>query len=143
MGGMKNGMEIRTTVLVVEDHEDSREMLEIVLSDAGFHVFSVATAAAALERLRAGGVHFMITDFNLEGGSTGAWLLDKAAEEGLLDDVGAILYSAYPNLRAPDRLSRVLVHRKPIDIANLLGDVRRGMERPSCRGVRILPSATA
>ncbi len=55
-------------VLVVDDEQDIREMVEEALSREGFSVASASTAEEALERLkRLGKVHLVIADLTLPG----------------------------------------------------------------------------
>jgi PAS domain S-box-containing protein len=52
-------------VLVVEDDDDGRELLEMVLNDYGAHVTAVASAGAALETLSRGGHDVLVSDIGL------------------------------------------------------------------------------
>ncbi len=54
-------------VLVVEDDAPIRELLDIVLRSAGFDVWMVASAEAALERLRGATPSIAIVDWSLPG----------------------------------------------------------------------------
>lgn len=67
----------RRTILVVEDDQNVRRVLNIALSRAGFAVAEVETGAEALTLLQAGGVSGMLLDMSLRDQGTGdvlAWL---------------------------------------------------------------------
>jgi CheY-like chemotaxis protein len=64
-------------VLIVEDHADSRHILEQCLMSIGVTVLTAGTAEDALERLD--GVEVVVTDFALPGES-GVWLLERINE---------------------------------------------------------------
>ena len=52
-------------VLVVEDDDDGRELLEMVLLDYGATVTAVSNAEDAMERLREGGLDILVSDIGL------------------------------------------------------------------------------
>jgi CheY-like chemotaxis protein len=61
-------------VVLVEDHEDSRDVLEQMLRFSGALVTSVATARAALDTLPQADI--VLTDLSMPG-EDGIWLLDR------------------------------------------------------------------
>lgn len=52
-------------VLVVEDELPQRELLELMLGQAGYTVESVEDGAAALQRIEAGGLDLVLLDINI------------------------------------------------------------------------------
>jgi len=107
-------------LLIVEDDLDGREMLTELFRMHGWQVTPVSSTGAAMVELRAGGFDVVISDENLEGAS-GAAMLREAAREGLLQNVGALVYTAEPGqLELPPGV-RVL--HKPMGITTLLEDV--------------------
>src|SRR3954454_10099673 len=66
-------------VLIAEDHEDSRLVLEQCLSAEGAHVVRVASAQAALKALDDQLIDVVITDYAMPG-ETGIGLLDRVRE---------------------------------------------------------------
>lgn len=65
-------------VLVVEDHEDSRDMMRQLLEHAGMVVTAVASAEDALAVARSRTLAAAITDLSLGGGvRDGVWLLNQ------------------------------------------------------------------
>jgi two-component system phosphate regulon response regulator PhoB len=54
------------TIMVVDDHEDSRELLAVALSCVGFEVMSYETAEDALEAACSSAPALVVTDLTLE-----------------------------------------------------------------------------
>jgi len=106
-------------VLVVEDDEDSREMLLAFLGTEGYEVAGTATAEDGLHQLDTGEFGMVITDHRLPG-KTGSWMLEQAAARGLLQSVGALLWSADPDPRCE---AKVKVLQKPVDLDRLLHEI--------------------
>ncbi|MFP4030840.1 MAG: sensor histidine kinase [Desulfococcaceae bacterium] len=57
----------RTTVLLVDDEEDIRDILSIVLTDMGYDVLVVADGAAALSAFRESNPPIVLTDIKMPG----------------------------------------------------------------------------
>jgi CheY-like chemotaxis protein len=74
----------RPKLLLVEDEPLIRDLLEMVLSEAGFDTVSAAAGQEAIERLRTGANDFrgMITDVRLSDGHSG-WDLARLARTQL------------------------------------------------------------
>lgn len=118
-------------ILVVEDDPDSRDLLVEVFRMHGWSVTAVANVESGLEHLRGDHFDLVITDENLDDG-TGSTMLREAKEEGLLDDVGVILYTA--QLGRIDVPSGVRVLRKPKGLAELFDEAKNDVvEPPSSR----------
>ena len=63
---LSDGPSARPTVLLVEDHSDSRQMYEAFLSEA-FEVLTASDGTRALDVVRAARLDLLITDFSLPG----------------------------------------------------------------------------
>lgn len=114
-------------LLVVEDDQDGREMLTELFRMNAWQVTPVPSTEAAMLALRAGGVDVVIADENLEGAS-GSAMLREASHEGLLVNVGALMYTAEPGqLDVP---AGVRVLHKPMGIRRLLEEVTAAREPP-------------
>lgn len=109
----------RPQVLVVEDDEDSRDMLVAFLASEGYDVVGTANAEEGMEQLRSRAFGMVVSDYRLPG-RTGAWMLRQAREAGLLRDVGALLWSADTN---PEPVAGVKIVKKPVDLDTLLLDI--------------------
>ena len=55
------------TILIVEDHDDVREMLKILLESEHFHVLEAATGAEALTAVKTGRPNVILMDLALPG----------------------------------------------------------------------------
>jgi DNA-binding NtrC family response regulator len=121
-------------LLIVEDDQDGREMLTELFRMHAWEVTPVPSTAAAMVELRAGGFDVVISDENLEGAS-GSAMLREASKEGLLRDVGALMYTAEPgDLELPPGV-RVL--KKPLGIAQLVDEVTAALAEPPGSGERL------
>ena len=123
-------------VLVVDDEEDTRDLLATALGHAGAEVETVATAAEALEALRARRPDVLVCDIGMPGVDGYALLAQVRSltpEEGGL--VPAVALTAYAR---PDDRRRALsagyqVHlAKPVDPDGLISVVAQmaGRHRP-------------
>lgn len=111
-------------ILFVEDHDDTRELLCELLRASGFDIEGVASAEQGLARLRTGAFGVLITDHWLQGGQSGSWLVNQAADEGILPPtIVCTAERALPNLPAG-----VSVVKKPVDIDRLLEEIARATE---------------
>lgn len=79
-------------ILYVEDDEDIRETMTMLLEREGYVVTAVANAEAALDALGAGAFELLLTDYSLPG-ENAAWLLRTAEERGTLGDTPVIVLS--------------------------------------------------
>lgn len=105
-----------TKLLYVEDDEDLRGLVATALADNGYDVTEVGSAEDALDRLDGARFDALLTDYNLPG-ETGAWLLARASERGLLRQTPAIVLTSE---RKPHGVDGFVVLRKPVDFALLL-----------------------
>jgi CheY-like chemotaxis protein len=101
-----------TRILVVEDHEDSRDFLEQVLTHAGASVTAAGSAREAFGVLD--GIDLVITDYSMPG-DTGGWLLERVRERPR--PVPVIVLTGYADLHGHElaRAPFASVLRKPID----------------------------
>ena len=114
-------------VLVVEDHDDSRDILEQVLSHAGAHVVAVSNARAALSLVS--DVDIVVTDFAMPG-EDGCWLLRQG--EGGPHRVPVIVVTGFGDNADVRRASFARVLSKPTDPWRLCADIREVLEQRHC-----------
>lgn len=109
-------------ILVVEDDQDTRDILVEFFTSHGYAVTAVATAEAGLEELKDESTDVVLSDNQLDGGRSGSWMLRRAYADGLLRRVAAVMYTADDPPEVP-LVVRVL--RKP----SPLGEIERTAER--------------
>lgn len=110
------------TILIVEDAEDTLEVMTLVFEAVGYRVLSAESIVGALGLLRGGErIDVILSDYNLVDGS-GVAMIRKAVVEGLLDlaITPALICTACENVEAPPN---VPVLHKPIDPMVLLREV--------------------
>ncbi len=108
-------------ILLVEDDEDTRQMMAIALERAGFGVQQAATVDEAIALLRVGRYDLVLTDYDLPD-RTGATLLRQGAREGILYDAIAVVVTAHPD---PEGIDGFEVLRKPLDLSRFLRQIRK------------------
>jgi two-component system, OmpR family, response regulator len=123
-------------VLVVDDNDDSRDLLGQALTEAGAMVWLASSARDALTMLN--DVDVVVTDYVMPG-ETGVWLLERANARAR--PVPVIVLTAYADLHAVELASapfaRVL--RKPVDpLGGLPGGARRRAPGAGGRGMKLL-----
>jgi DNA-binding NtrC family response regulator len=112
-------------ILVVEDHEDSRELMAEILRRTGRH--SIALAAntnEGLRYLRATAYDLVVTDVRFSDGS-GVEMLDQAEDEGLLATTSVAVWSAMDGLRHEVRARGAQFIAKPVDADRVFALIER------------------
>ena len=89
-------------VLVVEDEDFTRNMVNELLGTSGLEVLSVASVAQALKNLDEFDPHVVLTDLDLGHGPDGADLLTKVAEERPWTGMVVMTAHASPELAITD-----------------------------------------
>ncbi len=106
------------TILVVEDHEDTRRALSRVLQQKGFDVTAAGSVAAAVEQFSIICPDLMICDIGLSDG-TGWELMDKLHEQGPVRAIAVSGYGMDHDLRRSRDAGFIEHLTKPINISNL------------------------
>ena len=116
-------------VVVVEDHGDSREILEQML---GFYGAVVKTVSTALDALAAATqADIIVTDFALPPGEDGVWLLEQVNRQPR--PIPVVLVSGFAENQVA-RLDAAPFARKllkPIDPERLCEEVARILRTPA------------
>jgi DNA-binding NtrC family response regulator len=99
-------------VLYVEDDDDLRSVLCLLLSSDGFNVTAVSSAEEALKQLSKHTFAAMLTDYSLPPRNA-AWLLAQAKTRGLLDETAVVVFSGE---QRPSGIDGYRYLRKPADI---------------------------
>ena len=116
------------TVLVIEDHPDQRELLELVLQREGYRVITAANGEEALEKLEKEEVHLALSDIMMPK-MDGLQLLRKVRGNPALKNIYLILITA--RIQEGDRVRGLDLGaddyiNKPFSFSELLARVRVG-----------------
>jgi len=114
-------------ILVVEDEEQVRMLMQHVLLSAGYAVDAVASAGAAFDRLDAAAYDLVLTDDRLPDGR-GVRIADAAQGKGM----AAVVITGYMMQSAMADLNRHQHLMKPVRPAELVEAIGRQLERADC-----------
>ena len=113
----------RCNVLIVEDHDDSRNMLARLLGRYGYQICTAATVAEGLARLD--GQHCAILDVNLPDG-LGTVILARIRSESRATRVAILTATSDPRtLNEVGSLQPDRIFHKPLNFDALLAWLRR------------------
>ena len=121
--GILNDVTMSSTsreILLVEDDDDTRQLLAVALEAQGYRVAQAGDAERGLEALRGGRFDLVLSDYDLPG-KTGAAMLREAHRGGLLDGAATLIVTAHPD---PTGVEDVTLVRKPLDLEKFLLQVR-------------------
>ena len=131
----------KARVLLVDDDEDMRELLALVLSQDGCEIRQAGDVNGGLSLLREGGFHLVITDYELPDGS-GGQLLSQASREGLLEGCAVLVVTGHPD---PEDVGQAPVVAKPFDpeavrtqVRHLLRTAPEAAPAPSAAGIELV-----
>ena len=102
------------SVLVVEDHEDLREMLAVLLESEGFRVRTAANGVEALQRL----------DLMMPIMSGDQFRARQLADPRFRDVPVICMTAAHDGRLRAERMHATAYFQKPVDFDQLLGVVR-------------------
>ena len=106
-------------MLVVEDHDDSREMLELSLEYAGALVTAASSARRALEISATARPDIVVTDLAMPG-EDGVWLAEQIRARGARMPIIALSgYAPAFAKRLTGALFTVVLH-KPVDPSHVV-----------------------
>ena len=111
---------VRPNLLLVEDDDDTRDLMALALRGAGFEVQPAGSAREALDLLAATPYDLLVTDYDMPG-MTGTEMLQVATERGILDGARPLIVTAHPSPKGTDGYPIV---RKPLDLARFVGMLR-------------------
>ena len=120
------------TVLIVEDHADTRELLAFVFEAAGFTVCSVGTVAEARGRLAVTSLPALILSDIVMPGASGAEFIRYVGANAALKQIPIIVVTGAKLADVPPEATVVV--QKPVDPYALLrvaNQVLSGQQGPS------------
>ncbi len=112
----------KSTVLVVEDEEESRETLRDLLELEGFRVQTAVNGREAMKALDAGADEICIVLLDLFMPIMDGWqVIDELAATGRLSSTKIVIITSAA-YKAPPGLP---VFEKPLDLDKIIGEVQR------------------
>jgi len=112
-------------ILLAEDDANVRALIAHALQKAGFGVEEVSSGAAAIEKLKEGGVQLVVLDLIMGGGS-GAEVL--AYVETMPQPPKCVIVSALADVYAKRSSQKYLSLQKPVDVGLLVMVATRTIE---------------
>ncbi len=126
-------------ILLVEDRDSLRRMLERALVSEGYEVVAVADGEAAIERLRGGGLDLVLTDLKLPEAS-GLDVLEAARQHGShLPVIVLTGYGSVPTAVAAMRGGAYHFLEKPVEIDDLCRLIAEALGDPGGAGAGEVP----
>ena len=110
----------RVHLLLVEDDDDTRDLMALALRGAGFDVHPAASGREALDLLEATPYDLLVTDYDMPG-MTGTEMLRIAAARGIVRDARPLIVTAHPSPKGTEGFPVV---RKPLDLARFVALLR-------------------
>ncbi len=107
-------------LLLVEDDDDTRDLMTLALRGAGFEVQAAGSGREALDLLAATPYDLLVTDYDMPG-MTGTEMLQIAAERGIVRDARPLIVTAHPSPKGTEGFTVV---RKPLDLARFVAMLR-------------------
>ena len=126
-------------ILLVEDDEDTRQLVAVALEAQAYDVTQAADAEEGLEALRTARFDMILTDYDLPG-KTGAAMLREAGTLGILHGTATLVVTAHPD---PEGVEETTLVRKPLDLEKFLLKIRRILESMSTRTAPARGSASS
>ena len=102
-------------LLYVEDDDDLRRLLAMMLVNEGYDVVSVASAEDAIVELQSKRYDLLLTDYNLEN-KNADWMLKVAQASGALRETAVVILTAEEH---PQGVDGYRLLKKPVDVAVL------------------------
>jgi len=106
-------------ILLVEDSDDLRQLMTLILEAEGYEVDTARTAEEGLRLLDARPYDLVLSDYALPG-RTGTWMLREAVARHLLSQ--GVILTAHPNPRDAEGFAVIY---KPLDFDRFLERVRQ------------------
>ena len=106
--------------MLVEDDDDTRDLMALALRGAGFDVQPAGSGREALDLLEAMPYDLLVTDYDMPG-MTGTEMLQIAAQRGIVRTARSLIVTAHP---IPKGTEGFAVVRKPLDLARFVALLR-------------------
>jgi CheY-like chemotaxis protein len=110
----------RPHILLVEDDEDTRELMALALTGAGFLVRPASSGREALSLLAEMPYDLLVTDYDMPE-MTGTEMLAIALQRGIVRHARPLIVTAHPS---PKGTEGYPVVRKPLDLGRFVALLR-------------------
>ena len=118
-------MEPRATILVVDDDDDIRQVLAMVLDEAGFRVVTAANGREALERLRGDPRPDVILLDLMMPEMDGYQFRAEQQRDPALHAIPTLIVTAGTVTPRVEELGAEAILRKPVSLRRLVDTIRR------------------
>lgn len=119
-GGRGTSAASRPQLLLVEDDEDTRELMALALAAAGFRVRTAGSGREALATLAESRFDLLVTDYDMPE-MTGTEMLHLALQRDLVRGARPLIVTAHPSPKGTDGFPIV---RKPLDLTRFVAMLR-------------------
>jgi len=107
-------------ILLAEDDEDVRDLVEFVLVDEGYQVDTTDSVTGALTLLESQSYDLLFTDGMLRDG-TGLMIAEKVKRQ----EIKVVMFTGFADAFPAEELARYTVLRKPADMDHVVETVAR------------------
>lgn len=111
---------LNPNLLLVEDDEDTRELMALALGAAGFAVRTAGSGREALTLLAEGTYDLVVTDYDMPG-MTGTEMLKIGSERNILKGARPLIVTAHPSPKGTEGFP---LFRKPLDLTRFVAMLR-------------------
>jgi CheY-like chemotaxis protein len=120
-----NDLETRTTILVIDDDDDIREVLATLLDEAGFRVVTAANGREALEHLREDPQPDVILLDLMMPEMDGYQFRAEQQRDPALRAIPTLIVTAGTVTSRVEALGAEAILRKPVSLRRLVDTIRR------------------
>jgi len=120
----------KQTILIVDDFENTRFVIEFTLKQAGYEVYKAASGNEALRYCDGRKIDLVITDYNMPG-MDGVELVENIRKIGEYHDIPILLLTTETNQAKKDRAKAVGVTgwiQKPFVVDKFLAFVKKALK---------------
>jgi DNA-binding NtrC family response regulator len=115
---------MKPKILIVEDANDLRMGLVVLLRLIGYDAHGESTPGAGLQRLLEGGTDLVISDW-MFGRVTAESMLVQANDAGALEGVGVIIHTGWSHIERPSTLAHAVIVTKSARSETLMRTIAR------------------
>jgi len=118
------------SILVLEDDDDLRDIVSVLLVEQAYSVVAAGSATEALDKARQQSFHLILSDVRMAGSMDGVAVIEQV--QRLQPHIRSIVMTGYADLDVPIRAARIRADDyllKPFETQSLLSAVRAVLEK--------------